>query len=81
MCSSLQNHKLFSVDAMSSRLKILNNYLTSFPMPDYKSFSQGKMIEVVLSMLPTVWVNILTTAGLEPREKTCEEMIEHLEKL
>ena len=81
MRSSLQKPKSLSVDAMSSRLKILNNYLSSFPSPDNKSFSQGEMIEIVLSMLPAVWVNSMTTAGLEPREKTYEELIEHLEKL
>ena len=81
MCSCLQKPKSSSVDAMSSRLEDLNNYLTSFPLPDNKSFSQGEMIEIVLSMLPAVWVNSMTTAGLEPREKTYKELIEHLEKL
>ena len=81
MRSSFQKPKSLSVDAMLSRLKIINNYLTSFPSPDNKAFLQGKMIEIVLSMLPTVWVNIITTAGLEPREKTYEELFEHLENL
>ena len=31
--------KSLFVDAMSSRLNIFNNYLTSFPSPDNKSFS------------------------------------------
>ena len=31
--------KSLSVDAMSSRLKILNHYLASFPSPDNKSLS------------------------------------------
>ena len=48
--------KSLSVDAMSSRLKILNNYLTSFSLLENKSFSQGEMIEIVLSMLPAIWL-------------------------
>ena len=32
-------------------------------------------------MLPAVLVNSMTTAGLESREKTYKELIEHLEKL
>ena len=39
------------------------------------------MIDIVLSILPAVWVNSMTIAGLEPREKTYKELIEHLEKL
>ena len=39
------------------------------------------MIEAVLSMFPAVWVNIMTTAGLESREKSYEDLIEYLEKL
>ena len=39
------------------------------------------MIEIVLSMLPVFWVNSMTTAGPEPKEKTYEELIEHLERL
>ena len=70
MRSSLQNPKSLSVDAISSRLKILNNYLTSFFLLDNKSSSQGEMIEIVLIMLPVVWVNIMITAGLESRKKT-----------
>ena len=70
-----------SVDAISSRLNILNNYLSSFPLPGNKSFSQGEMVEIPLSMFPTVWVNIMITAGLEPRGKTYEELIDHLETL
>ena len=66
---------------MSSRLKILDNYLTRFPLPYNKSFSQGEMVEIVLSMLPTVWVSIMTTAGLNPRGKFYEDLIGHLEKL
>ena len=51
---SLQKPKSLSVDTMSSRLKILNNYLSSFPLPDNKSFSQGEMVNIVLRMLPAV---------------------------
>ena len=81
MRAGLIKTKYLSVDTMSSRLKILNYYLTSFPSPDNKSFSEGEMIEIVLSMLPAVWINSMTTAGLEPREKSYEDLIEHLEKL
>ena len=81
MRSSLLKPKSLSVDGMSSRLKILNSYLSSFPSPDNTSFSEGEMIEIVLNMLPAVWVNSMTTAGLEPREKSYEDLIEHLEKL
>ena len=81
MRSSLLKPKSLSVDAMSSRIKVLNIYLANFPLPDNKSFSQGEMIEIVLIMLPTVCVDIMFTAGLEPREKTYKELIERLERL
>ena len=81
MRSSLLKPKSLSVDGMSSRLKILNSYLSSFPSPDNTSFSEGEMIEIVLNMLPAVWVNSMTTAGLKPREKSYEDLIEHLQKL
>ena len=73
--------KSLSVDAMSFRLKILHNYLVSFPSADNKSFSEDEMIEIILSMLPVVWINSIITAGLEPREKAYEGLIEQLEKL
>ena len=57
MSFSLQTIKSLSIDAISPRLKMLSNYLTSFPLPDNKSFSQKEMIEIVLSILPAVWVN------------------------
>ena len=65
---------------MISRLKVLDNYLASLPLPDNKLFSQGEMIEIVLSMLPAVWINSMITVSLEPRDKTYKELIEHLEK-
>ena len=39
------------------------------------------MIENLLSMLLAVWVNIITTGDLEPREKPYDDLIKHLEKL
>ena len=39
------------------------------------------MIEIVLSMFPVVLIGSMTTAGLEPREKSYEELVEHLDKL
>ena len=81
MRAGLIKPKSLSIDAMSSRLKILNHYLTSFPSPYKNLFSEGKMIEIVLSILPTVWINIMITAGLEPREKSYEDLVENLEKL
>ena len=70
-----------SIDTMSSRLNILNNYLASFPSTDNKPFSKGQMIEIVLSMLPAVWINSMITASLGSRKKSYEGFIEHLEKL
>ena len=81
MRSGLVKPRSLSVDSMSSRLKIMNNHLQSFPLPDNQSFSQGELIEIVLSMIPSFWLKSMATAGLEPREKTYEELIEHLEKL
>ena len=78
---SLQKPKSLSVHAISSKLKILNNYLASFPLPDNKSLSQGEMIEIVLSMLPIVWVDSMTIADLEPRVKIYEELIDHMDNL
>ena len=60
--------KALSIDAMSSRLKIMINYLNSFPSLDKKSLSQGEMIEIVLIMLFVVWLSSMATADLNPRE-------------
>ena len=79
MRAGLLKPKSLSANDISSRLKILNNYLTSFPSPDNKSLSQGDMIEIVLSMLPAVWVISMTIAGLESMEKSYRYLIEHLE--
>ena len=81
MRASLLELKSLSVNAMLSRLKIMNNYLISFLLLDNKSFLQGEMIKIVLSMFPAVWDSIMTTAGLESREKFYKDLIEHLEKL
>ena len=81
MRTSLLKPKSLSVDTISSRLKIMNSYLTSFPSPDNKSFSQGVMIEIVLSILPVVWLGSMITAGLDPRGKSYEDFVEHLGKL
>ena len=51
MRAGLIKPKSVSIDATTSRLRILNHHLTSFPLPDNKSFSEGGMIEIVLSML------------------------------
>ena len=55
-----------------------NNYLTSFLLPDIKSFLHGEIIEILLSMIPTVWVNSMVATGLEPREKSYENLSEYL---
>ena len=73
--------KSLSVDAMPSNLKIINHYLTNFPTQENKSCSGGEMIEISLSILPVVWINSMITAGLEPREKSYEDLIEHLENI
>ena len=43
-----------SVDVISYRLKITNSYITRFPLPVNKSFSEGEIIEIALSRLPEV---------------------------
>ena len=73
--------KFLSVDAMSSRLKILNHYLTTFPLSDNKSLFKREMNEIILSLLFTVWINSMIKASLEPREKVYEGLIEYLENL
>ena len=81
MRAGILKPKSLSVDTMSSRLKILDNYLANFPLPDNKSILQSKMIEIVLSILPVIWVNSMITSVLELRKKTYEDLIEYLEKL
>ena len=39
------------------------------------------MVDIVLSMLPTVWVNSMITSGIEPMEETYKDLIEYLQKL
>ena len=79
--TGLLKPKSLSVDTMSFRFKIINKYLTSFPSPDNKLFSQSEMIEIELCMIPAVWVYSMTTTGLEPREKSYKDLIDHMEKL
>ena len=81
MRAGLPRPKSLSSDVMSSRIKITNNYLNSFPSLDNKSFLQGKMIVSVLNILCVVWPGSMTTAGLDPREKSYEDLVKHLEKL
>ena len=81
MRAGLLKPKSLSANDISSRLKILNNYLTSFPSPDNKSLSQGDMIEIVLSMLLAVYISSMTIAGLESREKSYKYLIKYLVKL
>ena len=81
MRSGLAKPRSLSVESIFSRLKIMNNHLQNFPSSGNQSFSQGELIEIVLSMIPSFWLKSMATAGLEPREKTYEELIEHLEKL
>ena len=73
--------KSLSIDDMSSRLKILNNYLVNFPLPDDKSFSEGEIIGIVLSILPVVCINSMIIYSLEPRQKLYVGLIEYLENL
>ena len=39
------------------------------------------MIEIVLIILPAVWLVSMTIAGLEPKEKSYKDLVEYLEKL
>ena len=39
------------------------------------------MIEMVLGMYSAVWLRSMTTTGLDPMEKSYEDLIRHLEKL
>ena len=79
--SDLLKPKPLSVDTMSFRLKILNNYYNNLSSPDNKSFPEAEMIEIVLSMISAVWINSMITAGLEHMEKAYEGFIEHLENI
>ena len=54
MRKDLLKLKSLSVDAILSRLKILDSYLVSFPSPDNKSFSQGEISEILLIILHVV---------------------------
>ena len=76
---SFSKPKFLSVDAVSFRSNILNNYLARFPSLDIKSFLEDKMINIVPSMLPVVWINNTITASLYPREKVHEGLIDHRE--
>ena len=75
MSTGMINSISLSGDIMSSRLNILKHYLTRFYLSDNKSFSEGEMIEIVLSMLPAVWINF------EYRVKSYENLIDHLDKI
>ena len=72
MRSWLVKPRILSVDSMSNRLKLLNNHLQGLPLPDNQSISQGELVEIVLSMIPYLWLKSMVAAGLEPKEKTYE---------
>ena len=53
MHSGLVKPTILNIDAMFDSLKIMNNHLHSFPLPENKSLSQGELTEIVLSMIPS----------------------------
>ena len=69
--------KTLSDDVMSSRPRIIHSYLNSFPSSDNKSFSQGEMIKIFLSMLIALWLGSMATDDLETSKNSYEELIEH----
>ena len=81
MRSNLLKPEKVPVKMMTARLKVMNSYLPSFPSPENTSFSTGEMIDIILSMVPKHWIEMMITAKIEPRSMTVKELVDHLENL
>ena len=66
---------------MTARLKVMNSYLPSFPAPENSPFLTGEIIDIILSMIPKHWIEMMITAKIEPRSMTVKELVDHLENL
>ena len=55
---------------VTARLKVLNSYLKRFTKPVNTSFSPGKMIDVVIGMIPNSWCKIMAQSKTEPLTRT-----------
>ena len=74
----LQKPRDILIKQMSSRLRVMNSYLSWFPAPENVSFSTGELIEMVIGMIPHNFVTSMINAGIEPREMGYNELIDHL---
>ena len=81
MHAGMVKYRDLSVDSISSGLKIMHNYLNISPFPDNELFSQGGMIEIVLSTIPFFQIKFVATVGLEPMGKDYKKLKECLENL
>ena len=81
MRMGLQKPRDISIKQMSSRLRVMNSYLSRFPAPENVSFSTGELIEIVIGMIPHNFVTSMVNAGIEPREMGYNELIDHLVNL
>ena len=81
MRSNLQKPSKVPVKMMMARLKVMNSYFPSFPSPENTSFSTGEIIDIILSMIPKHWIEMMITAKIEPRSMTVKELVDHLENL
>ena len=48
----LQNPRNISINQISSRLYVVNLYLSRFPAPENIAFSTGELLEIVIGMIP-----------------------------
>ena len=39
------------------------------------------MIDIILSMIPKHWIEMMITAKIEPKSMTIKELVDHLENL
>ena len=68
MRMGLQKPRDISIKQMSSRLRVMNSYLSRFPAPESVSFSTGELIEIVIGMISHNFVTSKVNAGIEPRD-------------
>ena len=77
----LQKPRDISIKQMSSRLQVMNSYLSRFPAPENVSFLTEELIEIVIGMIPHNFVTSMVNAGIEPRKMGYKELIDHLVNL
>ena len=81
MRMGIQNPRIISMKKMSSRIQVMNLYLSRFSALQNVSFSAGELIEILIGMISYSSITGMINVDIEPREMTYNELIDHLVNL